>query len=55
MAIRVFRCDECGHRLRLNARKCGACFASTPSRNRLGVPALAALALMGGALAWLAL
>jgi hypothetical protein len=35
MALRVFTCRECGHRMRYGARRCGNCYAPTPGSNRV--------------------
>jgi len=35
--IRLFRCQWCGHRLRLGNSSCGKCYQPTPYYNRLPV------------------
>jgi ribosomal protein L37AE/L43A len=45
MAIRIFRCESCGHRLRLGAGYCGKCTFPTLARNRTGTWLLVLLAL----------
>ncbi|WP_177177874.1 hypothetical protein [Citreimonas salinaria] len=54
MTVRLFRCDECGHRMRLGRNYCGRCFAAKPVAQRpammslfaIVVAALAALAVV---------
>ena len=47
MPLRIFKCDECGHRMRAWSSTCGAC--TTPKRAVQGPLAVAALALAGAA------
>ena len=35
MAIRLYRCYDCTHHVKLGARKCGKCYAPTPIYNQL--------------------
>lgn len=37
MAIRVFRCSECGHKMRVTGEACGYCHAPKLVHQRLGV------------------
>jgi hypothetical protein len=34
MAVRLFDCTWCGHRLRFGSKVCGSCFRPTPVYNR---------------------
>jgi hypothetical protein len=34
VTVRVFKCNWCGHSLRLGSRTCGSCFRPTPFYNR---------------------
>ena len=47
--IRIFRCHECGHRMRLSGGLCGVCHADKPGWMRpdtvLGAMAMGALGL----------
>ena len=36
MERRIFTCD-CGHQMRLNARRCGHCYHPTPFYNRISI------------------
>ena len=46
MAIRLFRCRDCGHRLRYGARNCGKCGHPTPDQNQVAFVAYPALVLV---------
>jgi uncharacterized OB-fold protein len=41
MAVRLFKCKKCGHKLRLGVDNCGKCSAPTPLYNRENVLGLA--------------
>jgi len=36
MALRVFSCKSCGHRMRLSGPRCGYCFSAKPLSQRVG-------------------
>ena len=35
MALRVFRCKDCDHKMRYGAPYCGSCGYPTPEKNRV--------------------
>lgn len=53
MAFRVFRCRDCGHRMRLSGDQCGKCFYEKAFYQRFiaFVVTMVALALTGAGLA----
>jgi len=53
MAVRIFRCRDCGHKMRLSGAQCGNCFTDKELHQRITVVAivLAALAAFGAGLA----
>lgn len=46
MALRLFRCGDCGHRLRYGAANCGKCGHPTPEKNRVEFIAYPVLVLI---------
>jgi hypothetical protein len=46
MAVRLFTCSNCGHKLRLGVDSCGYCRKSTPILNRSSVLAILAAVIV---------
>ena len=55
MAIRVFRCSECGHKMRVAGAACGHCHTPKLLHQRLGLYVAGLGALLGLAGLWLVL
>ncbi len=47
MALRLFSCSNCNHRLRFGQTKCSRCYSDTPMSNRWSVIILGALMILG--------
>lgn len=47
MALRLFRCDSCGHRMRFKGGHCGRCFAEKQPHQK----PFSSVALMAGVVA----
>ena len=51
MAVRIFKCKDCGHRMRYGADYCGMCGHPAPEKNQIGfllVPLAALVVLFVG-------
>ncbi len=37
MTIRLFKCPDCGHKMRIQGKACGMCYSQKPLPKRIGV------------------